>query len=110
MRRRNILFLEVDRRGFEIGLLDDHRVAALAGVERNRVAAATLSDSLRVYRRSTVFADQTLRSLVITDRTADLAGVEYRGDLAVGLLIEQEADLGSTHLGRVTMQIAIGNL
>src|SRR3954471_14041183 len=110
MRRRNILFLEVDRRGFEVGLLDDHRIATLTGVEWNRVAPTALSYGLRVDRRGAIFADEPLISLVIADGAAYLASVEHRGDLAVRLLIEQEADLGATHLRRVPMQVAIGNL
>src|SRR4051812_4238261 len=110
MRRRNILFLEVDRRGFEVGMLDDHRIATFAGVQRDWVAAAALPDSLRINGRGAIFADEPLISLVVPDRAAYLAGIQHRSYLAVRLLIEQEADLGAIHLRGVAMQIAIGHL
>src|SRR5438067_6874243 len=95
MRRRNILFLEVSYDRLQIGLLDDHRIAALAGVERDRITSTALAHTLRIHGSSTVLADKPLRCLVITDRAADLAGIEHGGDLAVGFLIKKESDLGA---------------
>src|SRR3954470_9090136 len=110
MRRRNILFLEVDRRGFKLSLLDDHGFAALAGMKRDRVAATALSNGLWVHRRSTVFADESLVSLVVADRTANLAGIQHGRDLAIRFLIEKEPNFSSIQFHGITMQIAISNL
>src|SRR4051812_40379641 len=101
MRRRNILFLEVDRRGFKLSLLDDHGFAALAGMKRDRVAAAALSHRLRVHGRGTVFADESLVSLVVADRAANLAGIQHGLDLAIGLLIEKEPNFSSIQFHRI---------
>src|SRR5947199_6766611 len=97
-------------RGLQVGLLDDDGVAALAGMQGDRITASALSYSLRIDRRGTVLADEPLRGLVVADRTTDLASVEYGGDLAVRLLIEQKPDLGAVYFDGVTVQVAIGNL
>ena len=61
-------------------------------------------------RRGAVLANHAVRPLVETDRAANLAGVEDRGDLAVRLLVQPEANLDAIFPGLEAMQIAIGNL
>ena len=51
-----------------------------------------------------------LRALVESDRAANLAGIKHRGDLAIRLLIEPEADRGAVLLRLKAVQVAIRNL
>src|SRR6185369_17726189 len=43
-------------------------------------------------------------------RSANLAGIEDGGNLAVGFLVEPEANRGPIFLGLETMEIAVGDL
>ena len=60
--------------------------------------------------RGAVLADHAIGSLVEAHGAANLAGVEDRGDFAVRLLVEPEANLGPIFLGFKAMEIAVGNL
>src|SRR5437879_10613335 len=94
----------------DVGLLNDDGVGGLHGLQRHRVAATGRADGLRIYRSSAILADHPVAFLIEAYRAADVAGVEYRGDLAVGLLIEPEADWRSILLGLIAVQIAVGDL
>src|SRR5438270_10320905 len=95
-RRKNIgglLFLE-DRDQFaEVVCGDGDFAVGNSRLQRDRVAASRRAYGLRSDRARAHLADDSLRALVEPDRAADLAGVGDRDDLAVGLLVQQEADL-----------------
>src|SRR5437879_12810479 len=94
----------------DVGVLNDDGVGGLRGFQRHWVAATCRADGLRIDRSSAVLADHTVAFFIEAYRAADFAGVEYRGDLAVGFLIEPEADWRSILLRLVTVQIAVDDL
>ena len=51
-----------------------------------------------------------LRTFVEADRAADFAGVEQGGDLAVGLLVDPEADFDFADFGFEAVQVAVVDL
>ncbi len=96
--------------GRDVGFLDDDGIGGGLGLERNRIAAAGHADRLRVDGRSAVLADDAGGAFVEADRTADLAGIEHGGDLAVGLLVEPEADVDAVFAGAVEVDVAVRDL
>lgn len=67
----------------------------------NGIAAALLSHGLGNKGRGAHLAGDALRADVEADRAADVAGVGNGDDVAVGLLVKEEADLGGLALGVV---------
>ena len=91
------------------GLGDDDRIVGDLRFEWNGIASPRHADRLRIDGRGAVLADHALRAFVETDGAADFASVKNRGNLAVGLLIKEEADLASMLSGGIPMQFAVVN-
>ncbi len=79
-------------------------------MEWNWVAAASLTDTLRVDGCGTIFANEAAGSFVKTDTAAYLTGVKDRSHLAVGFAIEQKAHLDSVHVGAIAAQVAFSQI
>src|SRR5216684_191305 len=91
-------------------LRNDDGVALHGRVQWNGIAPPGLPHGLSVDGCGAVLAYQAVRSAFEAHRTADFAGVEDGGNLAVGLAIEEEAHLGAVHVGGVAVQVAISEL
>src|SRR5262245_43374675 len=102
--------LEVMRSAGDVCFTDDHRIGGHLGLQRNWIASTWHADRLRVDWRGAILAHHTARTLVEANRSTDLAGVKQRGDLAIGLLIEPEADFSAVFLRRKPVQIAVRDL
>src|SRR5450755_3762598 len=96
--------------GRDVGLSNDDRFGGLFSVQRNRIAATRRAYGLSVDRRGAVLAHHAIWSLVETHRSANLAGVEYSCNFAIGFLVEPEANLGPMLFGLEAMKLAIRDL
>ena len=96
--------------GGDVRFADYDRIGGLFGAQRDWVAAPGHSYRLAIDGRSAVLAHDSIRSFVETYRAADLAGIEYRGNLPIGLLVEPEADRSPILPGLEAMQIAVSDL
>src|SRR3981081_4521469 len=82
-------------------------ITILKRLQRNGIAAAGLSHTLRVNGRSTVFTDDAGCALVKADAAADGAGVKDRNDLVIGFTVEQEANPSAVYVSSVALQFAL---
>src|SRR5258708_31600377 len=79
-------------------------------MKRDGIAASRLAHALRVDRGRTVLTDDSLSALVKADATANLAGIEDGGYLAIRFAIKQKSYFGSVDAGTVAAQIAFGQI
>ena len=84
--------------------IHDHFSPFHARLHGNRIAAAALADRRNINRRAAIAADHVLPFLAVSGRAANLAGIERRGVIAVGLVDHQEADHRVVHVRGVEMQ------
>src|ERR1035441_8196698 len=95
------LFLEGWCEGAKVGGGDGELAVGDGGLQRNGVAAAGFAHGAGSDGACAHLADDALRTEIEADRAADLAGVGDGDDVAVGLLVEQEADLDRASLAVV---------
>src|ERR1700733_6033829 len=110
IRRRGeetLFLLEVVASGRDVGFGNNDRIVGDLRPQRDWVAPSGHSDRLRINGRSAVLADHTVRTLVEAKRAADFAGIEQRGDFAIGLLIKPEAHFNTTLVCLVAMQLTV---
>src|SRR5215467_8184298 len=102
--------LEVMRAGSNLGFLNKDGSRRLIKRERNWIASALCSDRLTIDGRCTVFAHYPIRPFVEPYAAADLAGVEYRREVSIRLLVKPEPYLSAILSCGKTMQVSIRNL
>src|ERR1700757_3213720 len=102
--------LEVAASGRYVRLRNDDCIRGDRCFQGNRIASTSHAYRLSINGRSTILADHAIGSFEESHRAADLAGIENRGNLAIWLLIEPEADFDLTFLRGEPMQISVRHL
>src|SRR5205807_264963 len=70
------------------------------------IAAAAIAHSRRIHRRAAILADQSLRAVGIeADGPADGTRIHHRRDLAVRLLVDEEAYRLAVDLGGIAPEV-----
>ena len=100
-----IWWLAVEDRdeGAEVGGGDGDLASGVGGLEGDGVAAAGLTHGGGVEGGGAHLADDSLGADVEAYRAADLAGVGYGGDVAVGFFVEEEANFGGVSFSVVEL-------
>ena len=94
----------------ERGEINDHLARLHVRFQGDWIAPSTFADRGNVNRGAAVPANDVQPFLPVTDRSANLAGVERGGVVAVWFVDHEEANHGAVHVRGVEVQTRIREL
>src|SRR5450432_3849202 len=93
----------------EIRFLNDDGVGRGGRFQRDRIAATRCAYGLRIDVRGAILADKAAPVFLEPLGTANGTGVEDGSDIAIGLFVQPEANVGTVFFGDEAVQVTVGN-